>query len=120
MTAFALPANSRQQRPTARRSRRAIRRARTLAALFVLLVAVLVLLVLPGQAETRVANPPGATYTVAAGDTLWEIAARYAGEHDVREMILVIKKANNLESVTIQPGQSLFIPAVKGTTIAGR
>jgi len=122
MTASTLPAHSRLQRPAARRSRRAMRRARTLAVLLVLLVATLVLVLFPRPAETgsRLFDQPGTTHTVSAGDTLWEIAEQYAGRRDIREMILIIREANNLDSVTIQPGQTLVIPAVKGTTIAGR
>lgn len=109
-------------RPARRRSRKAVRRARTLAVLFVLLVAALVLVLFPRSVHTQ---PPGALtagveYTVAPGDTLWEIAARHAGQKDVRELIYLIEQANELKSSAIQPGQVLFIPVVDGTSLAGR
>lgn len=108
-------------KPVLRRSGKAIRRARTLAVLFVLLVAAVVLLFprvvhTQGLRETSM----GAEYTVVAGDTLWEIAARNAGNRDVREVIYQIEKVNGLKSVEIQPGQVLVIPTVPRTTVVGR
>lgn len=105
-----------------RRSRKAVRRARTLAVLFVLLVAALVLFLFPRTVHTESHNEvnAGIEYTVLPGDTLWEIGSRHAGRNDVREIIWRIQQANGLESAVIQPGQVLFIPAVPGSTIAGR
>lgn len=103
-----------------RRSKKAVRRARTLAVLFVLLVAVLVLLfprVVHTQSHSEMVP---VSYTVAAGDTLWEIAAAHAGNRDVREVIHLIEKANNIKGLSIQPGQVLTIPALPGTKLAGR
>ncbi len=49
---------------------------------------------------------------VAGGDTVWSIAARAAGEKDdIRNIVVAIKKANNLDNnVQIQPGQLLKVP----------
>lgn len=108
-------------RPVRRRTPKAVRRVRTLVILFVLLVAALVLL-FPRVVHTQSPGPMavGEHYTVAAGDTLWEIAAERAGKRDVREIVYLIEKANDLSSVEIQPGQVLFIPAAPGIKLAGR
>lgn len=48
--------------------------------------------------------------TVRQGDTLWNIAAQYRGETEIREYIYQIKKLNNLDNATIYPGQKLDLP----------
>ncbi len=52
---------------------------------------------------------------VAGGDTVWSIAARAAGEKDdIRNIVVAIKKANNLDNnVQIHPGQVLKVPVKK-------
>ena len=48
---------------------------------------------------------------VASGDTMWDIAAKYAGrDEDVREVVFRIAKANSLKNKTLQPGQVLRVP----------
>ncbi|MDT8901418.1 LysM peptidoglycan-binding domain-containing protein [Anaeroselena agilis] len=49
---------------------------------------------------------------VAGGDTVWSIAASAAGEKDdIRNIVVAIKKANNLDNnVRIHPGQVLKVP----------
>lgn len=49
---------------------------------------------------------------VASGDTVWSIAARNVGEkEDIRNIVVAIKKANNLDNnVQIHPGQVLKVP----------
>jgi len=50
------------------------------------------------------------TYTVKAGDTLWEIAGKFSGNSlDKREVIDEIEKLSNCGS-EIYPGQILVIP----------
>ena len=49
--------------------------------------------------------------TVEKGETLWEIADRYDNNKmDLRKYIYIIEKYNNLDSLTLQPGQRLNIP----------
>lgn len=48
---------------------------------------------------------------VYPGDTLWNIAIKHSSENtDVRKMVYYIRKANNLDTAIIQPGQELIIP----------
>lgn len=49
---------------------------------------------------------------VGRGDTVWSIAAKHTGDkEDVRNLVVAIKKANNLgNDVAIQPGQTLKVP----------
>ncbi|MDO4178110.1 MAG: LysM peptidoglycan-binding domain-containing protein [Phascolarctobacterium sp.] len=51
------------------------------------------------------------TITVTSGETLWDIAGRYAEkDEDVREVIHRISSANNLKSRVIYSGQVLKVP----------
>lgn len=99
------------RRPASRRQRR----ARTLKVLAALLLAFLFVFVAPRAVEmmSHTGAPATVTYTVAYGDTLWEIAARHSGEGDVRQVVSAIKRANNLQTATVHPGQELVIPKVK-------
>lgn len=50
--------------------------------------------------------------TVQSGDTLWEIAKKYVSpEEDVRNLILQIRRINDLKSAEILPGLMILIPA---------
>ena len=51
------------------------------------------------------------TVTVAAGDTLWTIAARRYPDADPREMVGEIEQANGLAGPAIEAGQQLKLPA---------
>lgn len=51
--------------------------------------------------------------TVHTGDTLWDIAKKYAdGKDDIRYIIYSIKDRNGLQTADIKPGQKLIIPAI--------
>ncbi|MGM0882705.1 MAG: cell division suppressor protein YneA [Bacillota bacterium] len=52
--------------------------------------------------------------TVHTGDTLWDIAKKYADgkDDDIRYIIYSIKDRNGLQSADIKPGQKLIIPAI--------
>ncbi|MGG1661281.1 cell division suppressor protein YneA [Brevibacillus sp. NRS-1366] len=54
----------------------------------------------------------GKEVTVRSGDSLWSIAVHHKEEAkmDVNELIIAIKKANDLDGVLIYPGQTLIIP----------
>ncbi|ROQ38169.1 LysM domain-containing protein [Frondihabitans sp. PhB188] len=48
--------------------------------------------------------------TVAAGETLWQVAEDVAPTADPRDVISDIVSLNNLSSTQVMPGQSLAIP----------
>ncbi len=48
--------------------------------------------------------------TVSSGQTLWEIAEKYAPGKDVRDTVDAIVSLNNLTEGTVQPGQRLALP----------
>jgi len=50
------------------------------------------------------------TVTVKSGDTLWTIAESFYDKGDIRKHIYNIKKANNMKSCEIFPGNKLIIP----------
>jgi nucleoid-associated protein YgaU len=68
-----------------------------------------VLLVALAAARSSIGAAPEARHVVAAGDTLWTIAAdRYGG--DVREAVWRIRERNGLEDPDLRPGQVLMLP----------
>ena len=49
--------------------------------------------------------------TVAAGDTVWEIAARYTvGRMDVRQIIYEMEQVNDVSYGNLQVGDVLLVP----------
>lgn len=48
--------------------------------------------------------------SVASGENLWSLAARYAPERDPRAVVEEIVELNALASSTVQAGQLLYIP----------
>jgi LysM repeat protein len=82
----------------------------------VLLVATVIVLLLLATAVSALgtdgwSGPPTADYTVRSGDTLWDIAATVAPDDDVREVVHLIRRWNDLEGSIIRPGQVLAVPA---------
>jgi LysM repeat protein len=85
-----------------------------IVALLIPVVLVFVLLLARGVGA---ASPPGidsapvVAHRVAAGDTLWDIAAAHTdpGE-DVRKTVFRIREINDLDGSIILPGQELAIP----------
>lgn len=49
---------------------------------------------------------------VQEGDTIWNLAKKHTPEHDIRKTIYNIKKANDLSTADIYPGQLLKIPQI--------
>ena len=82
-------------------------------AVLVLLVlsALVLLLLLAGRVDAGGALRPTETYTVVAGDTVWEIAAERTGPaDDVRDMVRDIVRLNDLRGGLLRPGQQLVVP----------
>lgn len=70
-----------------------------------------VFLLIGGAAGAESPANPALEYEVAAGDTLWQIAADHAEPGvDVRNLIADIKEISGIDSSTIYPGQLLRIP----------
>lgn len=51
------------------------------------------------------------TVTVMPGDTLWSIAGDVAPDADPQSVVTAVAELNQLDSMTVQPGQQLAIPA---------
>ena len=51
------------------------------------------------------------TVTVMPGDTLWSIAQDVAPNADAQVVVAGIEELNQLDTLTVQPGQKLAIPA---------
>lgn len=51
-------------------------------------------------------------YHATAGDTLWEIAQTVPGyeQHDIRELVHIIKQYNNMNTSSIYVGQGITLP----------
>ena len=83
-------------------------RHRRLGALFV--VAALSFALYAGGSGAG-AEAPTIRYTVAPGETLWEIAVEHTlpGE-DPRPKVEAIREANDLSGSTIHPGMTLEVP----------
>ena len=82
-------------------------RRRRLGALLVASAIVYALYVGTGAA----AGTEPASYTVASGDTLWEIATEhYPPSEDPRTAIEAIRQENGLQGYAIQPGMRLDLP----------
>jgi len=65
----------------------------------------------PSAASSADPGSDTVTYTVVAGDTLWDIASTHIDPgDDVRRLIFDIKAANQLSDSIIHPGQELRIP----------
>ncbi len=47
---------------------------------------------------------------VEAGDTIWGLAADYAGEKDIRDYISEVMDINGLDNANIKPGDLLYFP----------
>ncbi|MHB1489181.1 MAG: LysM peptidoglycan-binding domain-containing protein [Cellulomonas sp.] len=52
-------------------------------------------------------------YTVATGDTLWQIASRVTtpGE-DIRDVVIRLEELNRMSSVDLWAGEQILIPAL--------
>jgi hypothetical protein len=88
-------------------NRSAVYRRRRLGALLVTSVFVYALYAATG-ADAGTEPVP---YTVAPGDTLWEIATeQYPPSEDPRATVEDIRRENGLEGYLIQPGMRLQLP----------
>lgn len=100
--------NSAARRPTTKSARR----ARTLRSAGLMLALAFIFLVAPRVVHTGTALEQSAPieYTVGHGDSLWEIASRFAPGQDQRRVIAAIKRVNGLKTAHLESGQVLRIP----------
>lgn len=49
-------------------------------------------------------------YIVKAGDTLWSIADEHAGNHNLKDVIALIKEKNEMRDSTIYAGDIILVP----------
>jgi hypothetical protein len=81
------------------------------AALLVGLVCCLYGVIRPDQAESATGATPVVVYTVQPGDTLWDYASSITpADGDVNETVDTLVRINNLDSVSLRPGQRLLVP----------
>jgi LysM repeat protein len=64
----------------------------------------------PAEAGSTVSTANFDHITVAAGESLWELAAWIAPEADPRQVVSDLVALNQLPSTAVQPGQRLAIP----------
>jgi nucleoid-associated protein YgaU len=80
--------------------------------MLVLAGAVMAVFFLLTSADAEEPTPPPATHVVAAGDSLWNLAASVAPEGaDLRRVVDHILELNGLDDATIYPGQRILLPA---------
>ncbi len=66
------------------------------------------------KAYSNPADIPYEEIIIAEGDTLWYIALEFMPQnYDVREMIYNIRQLNNMNTVSIHPGDKIKVPIVK-------
>ncbi len=106
---------------SATRLRLTARGRRVLAAVAALPAVIALGIAIVGGGSALAARDGGApasaftTVTVSAGESLWSIAQAVAPHEDPRDIVDAIVRLNALESVTVQAGQSLAVPAITPT-----
>ncbi|WP_109211841.1 MULTISPECIES: LysM peptidoglycan-binding domain-containing protein [Microbacterium] len=115
-----VPSPARATRAVARRATRlrlTVRGRRVLAVLAALPAIIALSAAVLGGGAALASRDAGSaagsfsTVTVAPGDTLWSIAEEVAPGHDPRDVVDGIVRLNGLDSVLVQSGQNLAIPA---------
>ena len=64
-----------------------------------------------GAATEKAPAAPVVQTTVQPGESLWTVAVRIAPESDPRDVMQQIRRLNDLQSVELQAGQQLLLPA---------
>lgn len=54
---------------------------------------------------------PSRVHQVAAGETIWGLAQRYAPDEDARRFVYEVLRLNDLRQPVLFPGQRLLLPA---------
>ncbi|HWO98854.1 MAG TPA: hypothetical protein VNM45_21575 [Bacillus sp. (in: firmicutes)] len=62
-----------------------------------------------------------ATITISAGDTIWELAHEYKGQHELSavEFVEWVENVNNIQHKPIVPGEIIYVPILKKDFQAG-
>lgn len=66
------------------------------------------------KAYSNPVDQPYEEIIVAEGDTIWYIALEFMpNNYDIREMVYNIRQLNNMDTVSIHPGDKIKVPIVK-------
>jgi hypothetical protein len=60
--------------------------------------------------ESLPASSPTVEVSVAAGESLWDLALRHAPDRDPRDVVAEMVELNNLRGSVVQAGQSIAVP----------
>ncbi|MHA7281294.1 LysM peptidoglycan-binding domain-containing protein [Arthrobacter sp. MDT2-2] len=61
--------------------------------------------------ESAPASSSTVEVSVAAGETLWDLAVQYAPERDPRDVVAEMVELNDLHTSLVRAGQSIAVPA---------
>lgn len=103
------------RRPAAKSHLHITRRGRVVitAAVVLAALATVLMVLLSGGGAVATSDSSNVHFdhvTVAAGETLWQVAEEAAPTSDPRDVIADIQQLNNLDSTAVMPGQTLAIP----------
>ncbi|HEY8202033.1 MAG TPA: LysM peptidoglycan-binding domain-containing protein [Actinomycetota bacterium] len=73
------------------------------------LIGVLVPRLFASDSRAPVATPQ--VHVVAAGETIWGLAQRFAPDEDSRRFVYEVLQLNDLRQPLLHPGQRLLLPA---------
>jgi hypothetical protein len=93
--------------------RSAVRRSAVRLAVVTFLAGVLIGVLMPRlfASDSKVPAATPQVHVVAAGETLWGLAQRFAPSEDSRQFVYEVLQLNDLRQPLLFPGQRLLLPA---------